>query len=76
MKNYVIRFREEDQKTVLDLVRNFSNDIQFGHIEGTEAGITIELEDEEADEMYSTLQREIAMAIDRSRNNYQRVVEP
>lgn len=76
MKNYVIRFREEDQKLVLDTVRQFSNDIQFGHIEGTEAGITIELDDEESDEMYASLQREIAMALERARGTYQQVEEP
>lgn len=75
MKNYVLRFQEEDQKIVLDTIRQFSNDIQIDRVDSREVGITIEREDEESDEMYSSLQREVAMAIERVRKNYQRVEE-
>lgn len=66
MKNYVIRVPEEDQQLVLGIVRSFSNDIQIDHVNGPEIGVTIELEDDESDELFSSLQREITLTKQRS----------
>lgn len=59
MKNFVIRYEYTDKHSVLNLIRNFSNDIQIDKVEEDRVGITIELDDEEADELYAELQEEV-----------------
>ncbi len=59
MKNYIILFEPSDKNSVLNVVRNFSNDIQIDYVQEDRVGITIELDDPEADDMYKRLQDEI-----------------
>lgn len=59
MKNFVIRYEPTDKHSVLNLIRNFSNDVTIDKVEEDRVGITIELDDEEADEMYGELSEEV-----------------
>jgi hypothetical protein len=59
MKNYVIHYEPADKHSVLNLVRNFSNDVTIDRVEEDRVGITIELEDDEADEKYDRLCEDI-----------------
>lgn len=59
MKNYVIWYEAGDKHSVLNLVRNFSNDVTIDKVEDDRVGITIELDDEEADELYDGLRKEV-----------------
>jgi hypothetical protein len=70
MKNFVIRYEPTDKHSVLNLVRNFSNDITIDKVEEDRVGITIELDDEEADEMYSELSEEVREMTDVRQRHY------
>ncbi|HMJ71180.1 MAG TPA: hypothetical protein VK508_19905 [Cyclobacteriaceae bacterium] len=59
MKNYTIQYEPADKNSVLNLIRNFSNDVTIDHIEEDRVRITIELDDEEADEKYERLHEEV-----------------
>lgn len=59
MKNYVVRFKPVESERVLEIVREFSNDILINHVLEDEIGITIELEDDASDKLYNDLQKEI-----------------
>jgi hypothetical protein len=59
MKNYVIHYEPTDKNSVLNLIRNFSNDVTIDRIEEDRVGITVELEDKEADEKYDRLHEEV-----------------
>ena len=70
MKNYVINYEPSDKHSVLNLVRNFSNDIQIDHVEEDRVGITIELDDAEADELYDRLHDEVRDMVDVRARHY------
>jgi hypothetical protein len=70
MKNYIIIFEPADKHSVLNLVRNFSNDIQIDYTQEDRVGITIELDDAEADDMYRRLQDDINEMIDVRAKHY------
>jgi hypothetical protein len=70
MKNYVITYEPNDKHSVLNLVRNFSNDIQIDKAEEDRVGITIELEDGEADELYDELLEEVRDMVDVRQKHY------
>jgi len=70
MKNYVITYEPSDKHSVLNLVRNFSNDIQIDKAEEDRVGITIELEDGEADELYDELLEEVRDMVDVRQKHY------
>lgn len=70
MKNFVIRYDATDKNSVLNLVRNFSNDITIDKIEEDRVGITIELDDEEADALYDKLSGEVREMIDVRQRHY------
>lgn len=59
MKNFVIRYEPTDKHSVLNLVRHFSNDVTIDKVEEDRVGITIELDDEEADEKFGALSEEV-----------------
>jgi hypothetical protein len=59
MKNYTIQYEPVDKNSVLNLIRNFSNDVTIDHIEDDRVRITIELDDEESDEKYERLSEEV-----------------
>lgn len=58
MKNYRVHFNEEERDAVLDIIAR-SNDIVLNQVEPTSAYITIQLEDDEADVLYSALMAQI-----------------
>lgn len=58
MKNYKIHFSEEEREAVLDIIAR-SNDIVLNQVEPTSAYVTIQLEDDEADVLYSELLAQI-----------------
>ena len=70
MKNYVIPYEPSDKHSVLNLVRNFSNDIQIDKAEEDRVGITIELEEGEADELYDELLEEVRDMVDVRQKHY------
>lgn len=70
MKNYVITYEPNDKHSVLNLVRNFSNDIQIDKAEEDRVGITIELEDGVADELYDELLEEVRDMVDVRQKHY------
>jgi hypothetical protein len=70
MKNYVINYEPSDKHSVLQLVRNFSNDIQVDRVEEDRVGITIELDDEAADELYDRLREEVRDMVDVRQKHY------
>lgn len=59
MKNYVIAYEPTDKHSVLNLVRNFSNDVVVDKVEEDRVGITIELDDERAEDLYEELIEEV-----------------
>jgi hypothetical protein len=59
MKTYKIRFDPSDRDHVLELIRDFSNDVMIDHIGERSVMITIEREDAESDRMYSDLQETV-----------------
>lgn len=70
MKNYVIHYEPSDKHSVLNLVRNFSNDIQIDYAQEDRVGITIELDDPEADGLYDKLYEEVKEMIDVRQKHY------
>ena len=52
-------YEPTDQHSVLNVVRNFSNDILIDYTQEDRVGITIELDDAAADDMYRRVQEEI-----------------
>lgn len=58
MKNYKIHFTEEEREAVLGIIAR-SNDIVLNQVEPLSAFITIQLEDDEADVLYSELLTQI-----------------
>lgn len=70
MKNFVIRYEPADKHSILNLIRNFSNDVTIDKVEEDRVGITIELDDEEADEMYSELSEEVREMTDIRQRHY------
>lgn len=70
MKNYVINYEPSDKHSVLNLVRHFSNDVQIDKVEEDRVGITIELEDEEADEKYDHLLEEVREMVEVRAKHY------
>jgi len=59
MKTYMIGFDAPDKENVLELIRDFSNDIVIDRVDKNNITITIELDDAEADKMYEHLQEAI-----------------
>ncbi|MEI9918515.1 MAG: hypothetical protein WDO14_06905 [Bacteroidota bacterium] len=59
MKNYSIHYEPSDKHSVLNLIHNFSNDVTIDRIEEDRVGITIELDDDQADEKYERLMGEV-----------------
>ena len=59
MKTYVIGFDTPDRDNVLELIRDFSNDILIDRIDEDQVTITIEQDDEESDKIYSHLQEAV-----------------
>ncbi len=59
MKNYVIQFEPAYKDQIVNLVENFSNDVQLDRVEEDRVGITIELEDKESDRLYRLLIDEV-----------------
>lgn len=70
MKNYIINYEPSDKHSVLHLVRNFSNDVTVDRIEEDRVGITIELDDNEADELYDKLREEVREMVDVRQKHY------
>jgi len=70
MKNYVINYESSDKHSVLNLVRNFSNDVTIDRIEEDRVGITIELDDDDADEKYNRLSEDIREMVDVRARHY------
>lgn len=70
MKNYVINFDPSDKHSVVNTVSNFSNDIQIDKIEEDRVGITIELDDDEADGLYEKLSEEVREVVDVRQRHY------
>ena len=58
MKNYKIHFTEEEREAVLGIIAR-SNDIVLNQVEPLSAFITIQLEADEADVLYSELLTQI-----------------
>lgn len=70
MKNYIINYEPADKHSVLNLVRNFSNDVQIDRVEEDRVGITIELDDAEADGLYDKLRDEVRDMVDVRAKHY------
>ena len=70
MKNYVITYEPTDKHSVLNLVRHFSNDIQIDKVEEDRVGITIELDDDAADEEYDRLREDIREMVEVRARHY------
>jgi hypothetical protein len=70
MKNYVINYEPSDKHSVLNVVRHFSNDVTIDRVEEDRVGITIELEDDEADQKYDRLREEVQEVIDVRQKHY------
>lgn len=70
MKNYVIRYEPVDKHSILNLIRHFSNDITIDKVEEDRVGITIELDDDEADELYDKLADEVREVLDTRQRHY------
>jgi hypothetical protein len=70
MKNYVINYEPTDKHSVLNLVRNFSNDVTIDHVEEDRVGITIELDDDRADEKYDRLREDVREMVEVRAKHY------
>ena len=70
MKNYVINYEPADKHSVLQLVSNFSNDVQVDKVEEDRIGITIELDDDDADRLYTKLYDEVREMLDVRQTHY------
>jgi len=70
MKNFVIHYEPTDKHSVLNLVRHFSNDVTIDRVEEDRVGITIELDDHEADELYDKLTEEVREVLDVRQRHY------
>ena len=70
MKNYIIHYEPTDKHSVLNLVRSFSNDVTIDHVEEDRVGITIELDDDEADEKYDRLREDVREMIEVRAKHY------
>ena len=70
MKNYVIPYDPSDKHSVLNVVRHFSNDIQIDRVEEDRVGITIELDDEEADVLYLKLNEDVHDVVEVRQKHY------
>jgi hypothetical protein len=70
MKNYVITYEPTDKHSVLNLVRNFSNDVQIDRVEEDRVGITIELEDDQADQKYDRLREDVREMVEVRAKHY------
>jgi hypothetical protein len=70
MKNYVIRYEPADKHSVLNLIANYSNDVTIDKIEEDRVGITIQLDDDEADEKYEKLNEEVREVLDVRQKHY------
>lgn len=70
MKNYIINYEPGDKHSVLNVVRNYSNDVLVDKVEEDRVGITIELDDDEADRLYTKLYNEVRELIDVRQRHY------
>jgi hypothetical protein len=70
MKNYVIQYEPTDKHSILNLVRHFSNDVTIDRVEEDRVGITIELDDDDADELYGRLMEEVREMVDVRQRHY------
>jgi len=70
MKNYVITYEPTDKHSVLNLVRHFSNDVQIDRVEEDRVGITIELDDDAADEEYDRLREDVREMVEVRQRHY------
>lgn len=70
MKNYVINYEPTDKHSVLNLVRNFSNDVTIDNVEEDRVGITIELDDDQADEKYDRLIEDVREMVEVRAKHY------
>jgi hypothetical protein len=70
MKNYVINYEPSDKHSVLNTVRHFSNDVQIDHVEEDRVGVTIELDDPEADVLYDKLTEEVREVLEVRQRHY------
>lgn len=70
MKNYVINYDPSDKHSVINTVRHFSNDIQIDRVEEDRVGITIELDDDDADGLYEKLSEEVREVVDVRQRHY------
>jgi len=70
MKNYVIRYEPTDKHSVLNLVREFSNDITIDKVEEDRVNLTIELDDDEADDLFEELYEEVREMTDVRARHY------
>lgn len=70
MKNYVIHYEPTDKHSVLNLVRSFSNDVTIDKVEEDRVGITIELDDNQADEKYDRLREDVREMVEVRAKHY------
>lgn len=70
MKNYVINYEPSDKHSVLNLIHNYSNDVTVDKAEEDRVAITIELDDDAADEMYDKLREDVREMVDVRQRHY------
>lgn len=70
MKNYIINYEPTDKHSVLNLVRNFSNDVTIDNVEEDRVGITIELDDDKADAKYDRLREDVREMVEVRSKHY------
>jgi hypothetical protein len=70
MKNYVINYEPSDKHSVLNTVRHFSNDVQIDRVEEDRVGVTIELDDRDADVLYDKLREEVREVLEVRQRHY------
>jgi hypothetical protein len=70
MKNYVINYEPSDKHSVLSLVRHYSNDVTVDKVEEDRVGITIELDDDEADDKFDQLREEVREMLEVRQRHY------
>lgn len=67
MENYKIHYTDETKDVVLDVVKNFSNDIIIDNVSDDGVGITIE--SDEAELLYQELLEEISRRVNIPKGN-------
>ena len=70
MKNYDIHYEPSDKHSVLNTIRHFSNDVQIDRVEEDRVGITIELDDNDADTLYDKLSEEVRETVEVRQRHY------